>query len=99
MKKQIAINSFYLSCEHGPNLVRVELGLDYKINGILGTFSRFKQKNACSLFSNVNKTETTPSGKGGFFKLQQSINLQIPIAIEIHIIYHTTPRFRPSTII
>ncbi|NOR70599.1 MAG: hypothetical protein GQ532_13055 [Methylomarinum sp.] len=99
MKKQIAFHSSYLSYKNWPNSVRIEIGLDYKNRGFLGKYSRFKQQNDLYMFSSNEQTGSTTSVRGVLFKLQQVINIQISIAIELRIIYHTIPRFRPSTII
>jgi len=81
------------------NSVRVTLGQADESGGFLGKYNCFKQQNDLYMLSCNDQTGSTTSVRGFLFKLKQIINIQIPIAIELHIIYYTTPRFRPSTII
>jgi hypothetical protein len=99
MKKHIVSYSPYLSHKYWPNSVRVEIDLDYENRGFLGKYNRFKQQNNLYMVCSNYQISSITSVRGVLFKLQQVINIQIPIASELHIIYHTTPRFRPSTII
>ena len=81
------------------NSVRVTLGQADESGGILRYFRHFRQKNNLQMNSSESHNSGIISGTRGLSILQRVIHIQIPIASELHIIYHTTPRFRPSTII
>ena len=98
MKNHTGFNSPYLSYKLWPNSVRVEIGLDYENRGFLGNYSRFKQQNNLHM-NNSEPQSSSTAGRSILFGFQQANNIQIPIASELHIAYHTSPRFRPSTII
>ena len=99
MKKYIEGSLPYLIYRYWPNVVRVKIGLAYESSGILGYYSQFKQQNNIYMNSSKSQSRRITSGGSILFRFQQATNIQIPIASELHITYHTSPRFRPSTII
>lgn len=81
------------------NLVRVTLGQAYEHGGFLRYYRHFKQKNNLQMNRSEPHNSGITSGTRVLSIHQRGIPSQIPIASKLHIIYHTTPRFRPSTII
>ncbi|NOR71275.1 MAG: hypothetical protein GQ532_16515 [Methylomarinum sp.] len=99
MKKYINGNLPHLLYKNWPNLVRVVLGLSYKSRGFLKYYRHFNQQINRYVNSSKSKNRRMTSYRSRLSRLQQAIHSQIPIASELPIIYHTIPRFRPSTII
>jgi len=99
MKKHIEGSLLYLMYSYWPNWVRVELGLASEYKDHFRYYSDFKQQNSLYINNREPMNSRITSGRSKLFRLQQAINTQIPIASELHITHHTTPRFRPSTII
>ena len=99
MKKYIEGNLPHLSHKLWPNLVRVEISLTYESKGFLRYYSPFKQQINLHVNNSAPQNSRITSIRNILFRLQQGILIQIPIASELLIIYHTITRFRPSTII
>lgn len=99
MKIDVEGNLPYWFYKQWLNSVRVTLGQADESGGFLRYYRHFRKKNNLQMNSSEPHNSRITSATSILFMLQQAFNSQIPIATELHITYHTTPRFRPSTII